>query len=459
MDGNLDEPVSAAGGDRVLLRLRAPDYGVDLSLRRGGHLHLSGPRASGKTTLARALAGRRRRRGITVDYTGLGAGEVALVTFSEPVRSVEPQFYQQRYNASATEGHARVSDFIGGVGEGGGAREQNLLDGLGVTPLLPLERSKLSSGQHRRVLLARALLQRPRILVVDNPYVGLDAPGRRTLNALLDQLAAAGEVTLVLAGHGGALPACVRERVELPAPPGPPLPPAPGERLRAAFAATPAPAQRTVIDCGPLRIRYGERTVLDLPGWTVRPGEKWSIYGPNGSGKSTLLSLLYGDNPQAYAQPIRLFDRRRGAGESIWSVKARTGFTSPELHHHFPGGMSAEDAILTGLSDTFVYARRPTVAQRERAFELLAYFGLLPLRPRPFASLSTGTQRLLLFLRALVKAPPVLLLDEPFQTLDAPTVARCRTLLDDLLGPAHTLIFVTHFRAEIPACVDRKLRL
>jgi molybdate transport system ATP-binding protein len=207
-----------------------------------------------------------------------------------------------------------------------------------------------------------------------------------------------------------------------------------------------------------VRVAYGEREVLRGVSWTVRAGERWAVLGPNGSGKTTLLSLLCGDHPQAYSNDVRLFARQRGSGESIWDVKRQVGLVSPELHLYFSEPLTAAQTAATGFFDVLV--RRPTTPEQDAVVaDLFERFGIGPLAPRPFARLSTGEQRLVLLVRALVKRPPLLILDEPFQGLDARTMARLRDWLDRELGPDQTLLFVSHHAEEVPRTVTHRLRL
>ena len=190
----------------------------------------------------------------------------------------------------------------------------------------------------------------------------------------------------------------------------------------------------------------------------MRAGERWAVLGPNGSGKSTLLSLIYADHPQAYSNDVRLFGQRRGSGESIWEVKQRIGLVSPELHLYFTQPLTAAETAATGFFD--IVTLRPTTPEQDVAVrELFNQFGITALVNRPFARLSTGEQRLVLFVRALVKRPPLLILDEPFQAMDAVHIAQCRDWLDRELRPEQSLLFVTHLPDELPQCVDRILRL
>ena len=205
-------------------------------------------------------------------------------------------------------------------------------------------------------------------------------------------------------------------------------------------------------------VAYGGRPVLDRVSWTVCRGERWALVGPNGSGKTTLLSLVCGDHPQAYGTDVSVFGQRRGTGESIWDVKRRIGLVSPELHLYFTHPMTAHAAAATGFFD--VVTPRPTTADQDAAVgRLFAEFELSDVAGRPFGRLSTGQQRLVLLVRALVKNPELLILDEPFQGLDRPAVEHAKAWLDAHLGADQTLVFVSHHPNEIPASVTRFLRL
>jgi molybdate transport system ATP-binding protein len=182
------------------------------------------------------------------------------------------------------------------------------------------------------------------------------------------------------------------------------------------------------------------------------------VLGPNGSGKTTLLSLVCGDHPQAYANDVRLFGRRRGTGESIWEVKRRIGLVSPELHLYFTEPLTAERTAATGFFDGVT--DRPTTPDQDAAVgRLFAEFRLSDVAGRPFARLSTGQQRLVLLVRALVKVPELLILDEPFQGLDRPAIEYARGWLDGNLRTDQTLVFVSHHPDEVPRTVTRALRL
>jgi molybdate transport system ATP-binding protein len=221
---------------------------------------------------------------------------------------------------------------------------------------------------------------------------------------------------------------------------------------------TVAARQDPIVELHNVTVSHGGRSILRDVTWTVRAGERWAAVGPNGSGKTTLLSLLCGDHPQAYSNDVRLFGRRRGTGESVWDVKRQVGLVSPEFHLYFTEPLTADRAAATGFFDAVV--GHPTTPAQDAAVRgLFEAFGIAHLAGRPFRQLSTGEQRLVLLVRALVKRPPLLILDEPFQGLDADTMQRVRDWLDAHLGADQTLLFVSHHEDEIPPSVTRRLRL
>jgi len=231
--------------------------------------------------------------------------------------------------------------------------------------------------------------------------------------------------------------------------------------LRALSAPAPGapPPYRTLVRLRNVTVRYGAKVVLDAINWEVKPGERWALTGPNGAGKSTLLSLLNGDNPQAYGKDITLFDRRRGTGESIWDIKRHIGYVSPELLHYFPGQLTCQQVVETGFTDKLVRAAT-TPAQRALAQRWLHALHLGGSADLPLRQLPASQQRLVLVARALVKGPPLLLLDEPGQGLDAGQLAHFRSVIDGLCqATSVALVYVSHYATELPASITRALRL
>jgi len=207
-------------------------------------------------------------------------------------------------------------------------------------------------------------------------------------------------------------------------------------------------------------VSYGDVAVLQNINWTIRAEESWALLGPNGSGKTTLLSLILGDHPQAYSNDITVFGHRIGSGDSVWELKQKIGWVSPELHLHFPDAVTCLEAVESGFRDTIGLYEEPMPAQRREALHWLRRFGLNAQVDMPLFELSAGLQRTALLARALVKRPALLILDEPCQGLDADHRALFLRTLDSLLRTGReTAIYVTHQEREIPASIRRVYRL
>ncbi len=433
------------------------------TVRAGEAWAVVGPTGSGKTTLAEALLGkhplgggtltwplfeRLRAAGRAVDYTSQA---VALVAFKEDSRlfSYAGRYYQQRFEFadSGSDTPLSLADFLKlGTADARAA----VCARFGLAGLLHQPFMTLSNGQTRRARLARAMLTNPEVLVLDDPFIGLDAAARADLGALLHELVRDG-TCVVLICREDAVPAWVTNTLVL------------GPAARGFASAVPSTRETAsglepIVQLTDVTVTHTGHTILDRVSWTVRRGERWAVLGPNGSGKSTLLSLLCGDHPQAYSNDVRLFGRRRGSGETIWDVKRNVGLLSPEFHLYFGEPLTADRAAATGFFDTLV-DRATTPEQDARVRELFAVLGIAHLAGRPFKHLSTGEQRLVLLARALVKRPPLVILDEPFQGMDAAATARCRDYLDRELSAEQTLLFVTHEPSELPRCVTQTLRL
>jgi molybdate transport system ATP-binding protein len=349
---------------------------------------------------------------------------------------------------------------------------------LQIRNLLDRSLPSLSNGEMRKILLARALLKKPKLLILEDVFSGLDSEYREHLKAILERLMQHGSVRfLLITARPNELPEnithllCVhRCRIIAYGPKRQILANSRVQRLffntNAAFRAPLRRHFRTSIHPEELvrmknvSIRYNDKQILDCVNWTIRRGESWALLGPNGAGKSTLISLINGDNPQAYANSIYLFGRRRGSGESIWDLKKRIGLMSSELHLHFTEPQTCLDAIISGFRDSIAGAKRATARQHAAAKRILGKFGLTAVAQHPFESLSMGAQRMALLARALVKSPELLLLDEPCQGLDAAHRAIFLQILESLLQRKDTtIIYVTHLYEEIPKGIRNVIRL
>ncbi len=474
---------------------RHPDYRlaapVSLSLYKGVPVAVCGRNGSGKTFLvdmlraAHPVLGDNHRFGLTPKKGGHVSDLIRYVCFRDVYGGTEPAYYQQRWNRGDEEVFPTVREILYEVGNFNKETEKldkelfcadAFCDRIGLTPHLDKPVNLLSSGELRRFQLTRVLCERPQWLIIDNPYIGLDAEARETLTLLLQELAR--ELTLMLVvSRISDIPAFITDvihveegRVFAPTDRGTYLSRqtlAESEsdtdiQLPDSADDTPATLSEacTIIDFRTLRIGYGDRRLFDGFSWRVKRGEHWALMGRNGSGKTTLLSLVCADNPLAYACDISLFGRRRGSGESIWEIKKHIGYVSPEIFTTYRKNLTAAEIVASGLHDTVGLYRRPHPADMDTCREWLNVFGALHLADRPYLTLSSGEQRLVLLVRAFVKSPDLLVLDEPFHGLDDNVRRRAMRVIDKYMGnPRRTLILVSHYASELPSCIDHRLNL
>jgi molybdate transport system ATP-binding protein len=397
------------------------------------------------------------------------------------------QYYQQRFNSYDSEIAPSVREFltdqikpVGTINDASVVMpppsvSDEILNQkaqiLKINHLLERKITSLSNGETRRTLLTKALCSQPDALLMDMPFVGLDVESRQILHQTIDQVAASG-TTVVLATVANEIPASITHILVL-------------ENGKIQFIGTkedwqktdnssqessPRVAQSLLSDCHPdfawavsmrdVNVKYGEKQVLKNINWEVRAGEKWALLGPNGSGKSTLLSLVTADNPQSYANDFDLFDRKRGTGESIWDIKKRIGFVSPELHLYSPRVSTVFKAVASGLFDATGLYQKLSESQTQQVNQTIELLGLQNIANKTLLELSTGQQRMTLLARALVKNPALLILDEPCQGLDDKGIMFFKELVEQLCQNSdRTLIYVTHYAAEIPNCVTKVFKM
>lgn len=454
-------------------------FPINWTIRKGEQWAVVGPNGAGKTLLADLIRGKH----VLKD---------GLITFSEKrnisdfVRSIafkdihsltdsHTSYYQQRWHSTENDEIMTVRECLNL------SQKQGCVDSFFVRfdmeKMLDKKIVFLSSGELRKFLILRILLTEPRVLILDNPYIGLDAKSRVILTDLLKELFLINELQIILLLSDPKdipdmithiLP--VRERCCYE----------PVSRVN--FQKNIALEKRlfsTRIDETVLpeifsiisehkitlrmenvTIRYGSRTILNGIDWEIKSGEKWALLGENGSGKSTLLSLVYADNPQSYANTIFLFDRKRGTGESIWEIKKKIGYVSPEMHLYYMEDVTAIRIVGSGFFDSVGLYRKCNIDQERMALEWMNVLGIEALKDRSFLSLSSGEQRLVLLARCFVKDPDLLILDEPLHGLDVSNKCLVKRVIETFCSRSgKTLIYVTHCPQEMPSCIDRIFKL
>jgi molybdate transport system ATP-binding protein len=443
---------------------------IHLTIQPGEQWAIVGKSGSGKTTLAQALSGRVFHSGTVVfhlpDHSH--ANRILLIEQQHHFKNrsnTSDFYYQQRYNASDSEDTITVQEVLQPLMEA--APGKNWVDQLHLTHVLEEPLIQLSNGENKRLQLAKALFLDPAVLIMDNPFVGLDVEGRQTLHRLIDSIAASG-IAIILITPPQDLPKCIThvavlengrlvkagKKQDAPVAITGSAPALPAEVIKKLQSSGDNNHFSTAVKMVNVTIQYGEKLILNNINWEVKKGECWSISGPNGAGKSTLLSLVTADNPQAYANELYLFDKRRGSGESIWDIKRRIGFVSPELHLYFDRGTSCFDVIASGLFDTIGLFKILSTQQKEQVRSWIELLQLQAVQQRPLFQLSLGQQRMVLLARALVKNPPLLILDEPCQGLDEEQIGYFKQLIDQLCKTFNTtLLYVSHYSKDLPSCI------
>ena len=447
---------------------------INLIINEGEQWALLGSSGSGKTSLAQAITGKLFYSGHIHFYLN---GTIELVEQQHRFRTLSNTtdfYYQQRFQSQDSEDSLTVEQelqpFLQHYREEAAQYIQLLkLDTVWDEPLI-----QLSNGENKRLQLAKAMLQHPAMLILDNPFTGLDDSGRTLLHQIINSIAGKG-MHLLLITSPEEIPDCITNVAVL-------------EKGRLLFSgsrkdyrkqnfqkeeqtllsaqqiALLAPANKlqfvTAVNMVNTNIRYGDKIILDNINWEIQKGERWSVSGPNGAGKSTLLSLITADNPQAYANEIYLFDKRRGRGESIWDIKRNIGLVSPEMHLYFPHTSTCYEVIASGLFDTVGLFRMLSEEQQHQVQEWIGILQLKEVAHKTLQQISMGQQRMALLARALVKNPPLLVLDEPCQGLDNEQISYFNSLVDQLCSSFNTtLIYVSHYQHQLPGCIDHYLRL
>jgi len=438
---------------------------------------LGGLSGSGKTTLAKIISGEIKkfegRVEVNFSKNPKLPRKVLYVSNWFQFRNLEGDrnfYYQQRYNQIAKNDTLTVFAELNHF-----AKEENLdfrilesyLEPFGFENFKNQQLIELSSGEHKKLQLLKALWLKPQVLIIDQPYIGLDTKSRHFLNQAFDNLIQE-NVTLILINNDDEYPESVQYFVEIEngklVHRNSPKDFSKGEErtpksLPFFLQDNQENEQESLIKLENINISYGEKQVLRNIDWEVNSGEQWLLQGHNGSGKSTLLSLLNGDHPQAYANEIYLFGQKRGSGESIWDIKEKIGMISPELHWYFDMNASVGQTIASGFFDSMSLYQKLSFDQQQQLEQILYFFDLKDDKNKKLITLPLGKQRLALLARTLIKKPKLLILDEPCQGMDNEQTQYFNQVIDDLASQGQSLIYVGHFESQLPKKLGHKLVL
>ncbi len=467
---------------------RQPQYHlpkpINIAIAQGEQVAIVGGNGAGKSIVVGVITGLHPLRGSGVEYSfpesesQKVSDNIKYIAFKDSYGDSDAgYYYQQRWNSFDREDQPIVGESLP-TSEDVELRD-TLFDLFGIEAMLHKEMILLSSGELRKFQLTRALLSNPKVLIMENPFIGLDAKTRDLLHTLLAELTHRTSMQIILVlSKSDDIPKFMSHVIQVEG--GEVLPKITLDNYLNSRAQdpkrvlTPEAEQEilnlpqkqslhtceSVIDLNKVSIKYGERTILKELTWSVKKGELWALSGENGAGKSTLLSLICADNPQSYACDITLFGRKRGTGESIWDIKRHIGYVSPEMHRAYAISASCIEIIASGLHDTVGLFKRMKSEDSEVCEFWMKIFGISSLRDRNFMQISSGEQRLVLLARAFVKDPELMILDEPLHGLDM----RNRRLALDIIEtfckrPDKSLILVTHYKNELPDSITNSIFL
>lgn len=430
---------------------------------------IRGPNGSGKTFFLEMLSGMAHVSRGEIHYDFIHgkswderfAEKKSLITYI-PAHALHlfvhghDLFYQQRYYSMTDAAETTVRDAL--------SEDIKKLDdldiplSLSITHLLDVEVSRLSNGQLKKLLIVKSFLKGiPRLLLLDYPFEGLDFESRENFSDFIDFVAKRHGVQIILVEHH-YLPSCINKtltlndfRIEsITAIDNQPY--SPGSQRPFLMQPNSSASPVEMIRIENLNLKYGNYVVFKDFNWLVHKGERWALTGRNGAGKTTLFSLIFADHPQAYAQQVFLFGRRRGTGESIWDIKKRINYLGPEQVTFLDPRktmMAVRDYVESMSADVSV----------ERIEHLLHHFDARTLADKPVNTLSSGELQLLMIIICFLSEKELWLLDEPFQFLDPLRKERLKTYLSTHLRKDITLILITHNDDDLAEWTDQRMRL
>ncbi|MFA6222132.1 MAG: ATP-binding cassette domain-containing protein [Desulfomonilaceae bacterium] len=448
-------------------------FNINFMLRPGENWAVLGGNGAGKTTFLRLIRGdiwpapETGRRSYLVN----GKSQFSPIGFREKTGIVSSDLLDQyrinRWNPSGIE--AVCTGFDGTPflyrtpTESMLARARQVLATLGLEKLATRRVLTMSFGEAKKVLIARAIVHRPRILFIDELCAGLDTGARKKVLEILELLAGQGTQMIVAAHDPSEIPDFVTRIITLES--GrivnsgsflrPPCP------TRNAFRADRAQRRSDVLFQTKLEQRHqyplirmenvdvsmGGKRILHQINWQIFAGRNWALLGANGSGKTTLLKLIAGELLPVWGGTIRRFEP--DDPQSLDEIRKSISLVSPDFQADFPSSRKGLDIVLSGLYGSVGLACEPTGKQILLGKSLLQAFGVEGLESREVGALSYGQARILLIIRALINSPRILLLDEPLSGLDSEARSAVAQIIENAISAGATIINVTHDPKEI----------
>ena len=440
-------------------------------LSEGKSALICGANGSGKSVFAQLLSGKLSSASGEIQFSR--PDKLASVSFElEAEILAEDRYHNDSEFMEGGVDHGRVAREIIGNGE----NLTSICDLIGISYLLERPFKEISTGEARKVLIAKALIKSPELLILDEPLSGLDIKSRQEILELFNSLINQGVQLLLFDFYNEELPTSISHlvylfegnivlegprkdvtqsskwktytgfQIQLP------------HHLPDCYHYDQLDVDCPFVETVDLEVAYNGKMVFKDLNWVFKSGEHWRISGPNGSGKSTLLSMISGDNPKAYGKDITLFGIKRGSGESIWDIKQHFGILSSSLHRDYRVSVTLLEAVVSGFYDSIGLYDKPTESQWRIGKEWIELLGMKGREQTPFSALSFGEQRRGLIVRAVVKLPLILLLDEPCLGLDNKNRSLVLTLIDYIATHSRThILFVSHDYRDELKCLNKSL--
>lgn len=434
-----------------------------------------GSNGSGKSSLAALFHDRLAYTQGSID--GINPSQVSVVSFEVQQQLIDRE--QERDDSDITNivfQGTPVIELLNEVSDDSNAI-QSWVKQFGIGHLLNEGFRKLSTGESRKVILIRALLQTDNLLVLDEPFDGLDANSQMVLKQILEQQHENGRQIIYILNRLDEVPVWVSHLAFLHnlaiLAQGDKQTVLNNETIKAFLTfnneALVLPERdsccpqlssdiKDLVKLNNGKVAYSDRLIFKDVNWHIQRGEHWAVLGPNGCGKSTLLNLISGDHPQCYANDLTVFGIKRGSGESIWDIKQHIGIISAALQWNYKAGTNVLSTVVSGIFDTIGLYNQVEDHQKQLALDWLKQVNLAHKANDPLHQLSYGEQRLVLICRAMIKQPALLILDEPCQGLDEPN----RQLVLGFIGllaqqSETTLLYVSHHQTDLLPCFDKRL--
>lgn len=507
---------------------------INWQMKSGEAWLVIGPNGGGKADFINALAG-------SLSFVPNASTETASLFSSIFEKSVELVSLERAAKLIQEERENDESDYVeGGVDIGRTGRvfitegivgtikknselpeiakkiqENPAIELCGIQGILDRGLKYMSTGEIRRTLLARALISKKQLLILSDPFAGLDVQSRTILLDFFNTIAekqlnpnSSAEFPHIILGmeRWHEIPEAITNVIEFrdkkvsfcgkrsdyeqllkqresekanPSEEKAQL----AQELEETYTQTSSLVSAvsgdsnsnksmedsvatdepvTLVEMNDVNVGWGDHKVLRNLNWKLVKGQHWLIQGPNGSGKTTFLELITGDNMQVFSNDVRLFGNRRGSGETIWDIKKRLGIVSYRLHveYRMLGGTSLQSVIISGFRDSIGLYGAATDMEIASANKWLALGGFAGRENDTFGSLSYGEQRAILILRSAVKSPEILILDEPCHGLDEQYREKILNLMDLIgKGGTTTMLHVTHDPTEVLDCEKHILQL